>query len=99
MPIWVQFLLLIQTIFVSAQPVDQAPVSFIDSAVFYSYGQQVTFQVKIQAQEDIEEISLFIQAEGDSTHLVDITPNQLGEVTYQYDLSTNPLRPFTRVHF
>jgi hypothetical protein len=103
LPIWFQFLFLIQTVFYNPQAIEKSEVFFIDSTVSYTYGQQATFQVKIQSQEEIEELGLFIQAEGDSTHLVplgpDHLPDQLGKFIYQHDLSTYPLRPFSRVNF
>jgi hypothetical protein len=99
LPIWVQFLLLVQTIFSNAQPDIQTAVSFVDSSVFYTYGEQVTFQVKIETQDEIEDISIFIQVEDGDTQLIDIWPDENGVIHYQYDLDTNALRPFSRVYF
>lgn len=99
LPIWIQFLFLVQTILFNPQHFEQSAISFADSAVSYIYGEQATFQVQIQTEEEIEELGLFIQADGDSTHLIKISPDPFGKVLFRLNLSETPLRPFARVNF
>ncbi len=74
-------------------------VQFSDVAEFYEFGKQIVFQVKITSDEQIKELNLFLEPEGQETRIETIRPNQQGEVVYAYDLEKNPLRPFTRVTY
>ncbi len=74
-------------------------VQFSDVAEFYEFGKQIVFQVKIISDEQIKEVNLFLEPEGQETRIETIQVNQQGEIIYAYDLEKNPLRPFTHVTY
>lgn len=74
-------------------------VEFSDLAVFYRYGEQVTFQVQLSLPEAVSQLYLFFQAEGETTRTEKVTINPEGEVIYKYNLANKPLRPFARVDY
>ena len=73
---------------------DQVVVS--DVAVFYNYGQEATFQARVQPAGDVQDIYLFLQPQGMAARVEKAALNQNGELVYRYDLSKNQLRPFAR---
>lgn len=85
--------------FTSVNAQSAPTVEFNDLAVFYKYGEQVTFQARISSDEVVQQVHLFIQPVGEATRVEKTTINQDGEVIFKYSLVNKPLRPFTRVEY
>jgi Peptidase MA superfamily len=78
----------------SAQSTPEAVILFKDVSVFYDYGKEITFQTTLQTDEEVKEIFLFIQPEGQNARTETVTANENGEVLFTYDAAASPLRPF-----
>lgn len=93
-------LITVIALFVPAQPgFAQVKVEFSDLGVFYTFGEKLTFQAKIEPPAAIQDLQLLLQPEGQNTILERVTPNAQGEVIFNLDLKQTPLRPFTRVEY
>jgi len=77
----------------------QSQVEFTDVAAFYTYGDEITFQAKITPFENIQNLFLFIQPEGQSARLQNVDLNEFGEALFSYDLVNSPLRPFAKITY
>ena len=78
----------------------QSGIEVTDVGVFDDFGQQVTFQARIQSQVPIESATLVFSDNFDE--IVRRFPVNLGEdgiVTYRYDVIQNVLRPFVTITF
>lgn len=76
-----------------------AIVQFSDIGEFYEFGREITFQAKITSEDQIKEVHLFLELEGQETRIEIVQPNPQGEIHHKYDLEKNPIRPFTRVTY
>lgn len=93
-------LLLLITFSAFATPVSAAAgAEVIDIAVFYSFGQEVTFQAQLQPADDWGEVNLFLQPEGYPARVVPVTPATDGGIIVRYNLTENPLPAFTPVTY
>ena len=77
----------------------QTTVNISDVSVIYAFGEQAIFQAKIQSNIPIQQTFLFMLPEGQSTRIVNINLNDQGQTNLQYDLKSNPVRPFARVAY
>ena len=87
-------LILLTSVHAFAQSSPETTLLFTDVSVFYDYGKEVTFQTTLQTDEEVKEIFLFIQPEGQGARTESVTANENGEVIFTYDAAANPLRPF-----
>ena len=83
----------------SAKSSPEAVLLFKDVSVFYDYGKEVIFQTTIQTDEEVKDILLFIQPEGQNARTESVTANENGEVIFTYDAAANPLRPFANTDY
>lgn len=77
----------------------QTRIEFSDVKAYYTYGEQVVFQAKLQLVEQVKEVYLFIQPLGESTRVEKIDFNPQGEIVFPYDLHQHVLRPFARTDY
>lgn len=70
-----------------------------DVAAFYTYGESVTFQARLNAVDALDEVYLMIQPEGQSTRIETLDWTPAGEIVFNYDLNLHPLRPFGRTYY
>ena len=78
----------------------QSTIQMNDVGVTYTFGEQITFSAKIQAQSAIQEVYLFFQAEGDqNTRTVPLTIAADGSANYTYLIQNGLLRPFSHLFF
>jgi hypothetical protein len=82
-----------------AQSTPESALLFKDMTVFYDYGKEIIFQTTLQTDEDVKEIFLFIQPEGQNARAEAVTANENGEVIFTYDAAANPLRPFATTEY
>jgi hypothetical protein len=78
-----------------------AGVGISNIAVFYTYGSQVTFQATFEPANSlqIKAVKLYLLAPGQNTRVIDVQPNQNGELLHQLDIEKNPLRPFASIEY
>ncbi len=84
---------------IAARPLPLQGVEFTNVSQFFEFGQQIVFQVTIKTPQPIEEVVLFLQPEGENTRLFQLDPGEQGEIVYQMDTTTNPVRAFSRVEY
>ncbi|MDX9863599.1 MAG: peptidase MA family metallohydrolase [Anaerolineaceae bacterium] len=77
-----------------AQSAPEAVFLFKDVTVFYEYGKEIIFQTTLQTEEEVKEIFLFIQPQGQNVRTETVTGSENGEVIFTYDAAAAPLRPF-----
>jgi len=70
-----------------------------DVVAFYTYGQNVTFQARINPPTGVEAVDLMIQPEGQTTRIEPVSWTKSGEILFDYDLVAHPLRPFGRTYY
>ncbi len=71
----------------------------VDAAVFYIYGQQATFQARVQSDATWQEVDLFLQPLGYPARVEKLSPAKDGGIVYTYDLAAKPLPAFTPVKY
>ncbi len=101
MRLWLAFMLLITNL-ASFQPQNSATpaIEFSGLAAEYSFGEKITFHFIVSNLEQVKEIYLFLKPAGDATITKNISPAlSFGTMQYVYDLSQQPLRPFTTVTY
>ena len=76
-----------------------AQVDVQDVVADYTYGISVTFQARLTALEDVDQVYLMIQSEGENTRIEELKWNSEGKILYTYDLSLHPLRPFSHTYY
>ena len=101
MRLWLAlFLLLTNLPFTQMQSDSQAAVQFSDLAVSYQFGQQATFQAQVTPADQVKDVFLFLQLEGEpSTRTEKVPVDASGAIRYTYDLVQKPLRPFAAVEY
>ena len=68
MRLWLALFLLITNLpFTQMQSDSQAAVQFSDLAVSYQFGQQATFQAQVTPADQVKDVFLFLQQEGETT--------------------------------
>jgi hypothetical protein len=77
----------------------QTRTEFSDVKAYYTYGEQVVFQAKLQPVDQVKEVYLFIQPVGESTRVEKVDFNSQGEIVFPYDLRQHLLRPFARTDY
>jgi hypothetical protein len=84
-----------------AQPVQaQSSVELTDVGATYTFGEQITFSARIQAQSSIQAAYLLFQVEGDpNTHTVPLSLTADGTAEYSHLIRNGLLRPFSRIVF
>jgi hypothetical protein len=83
----------------SPSPDAQSTVEIRNAPVTYHFGEQVHFQASFFSHTPIQAVHLFIQPEGQTTHLEPVTLNQRGEISFVYNARENPLRPFAPITY
>jgi hypothetical protein len=63
------------------------------------FGEKITFQVELDQPETINNAFLFVQPDGQEPEIFPFPPSAQAESTIEYDLSSNPLRPFVWVSY
>lgn len=84
---------------VSAQTLPKETVDFRNVNTFYQFGKEIIFQATFQPQEQVKEVFLYIQPEGQNARIEAVIPNENGEIIYEYDAAANPLRPFAHTQY
>jgi hypothetical protein len=74
-------------------------VSITDLGVSYVFGEHMSFQARILSIDPIQDVFLFIQAEGQDSAVEKMTLSGQGELSFTYDLQQNPLPPFSKVTY
>lgn len=78
----------------------QGPFEVSDVQVVYNFGEQITFQARIQSPVGISQASILFRAETEPiTRVEPLTPAADGSVSFQYNATQNILPPFSRVIF
>lgn len=78
----------------------QARLQIVDATVTYIFGGKATFQARLQTDVPIKTATLSIRPQGDARPQVEtLTPDARGNLVYQYDLASNPLRAFSKVDY
>ncbi len=101
MRLWLAFMLLITNLAIF-QPQNSATpaIEFSGLGSEYRFGEKITFTVTISHPEQVQELYLFLKPAGDATLTEKISPAfDAGRLQYIYDLSRQPLRPFTTVTY
>lgn len=84
----------------ASQAQAQSVIEVKDVFVDYEFGEYVVFHASLLPPSAIQEAYLFFQAVGDeNTHTVPLTLSEDGQVAYQHNIQSGPLRPFARVFF
>jgi len=76
-----------------------AEVRFEDVAVFYQFGDQATFQARVEAPSPIVEVVLLIQSAPYPPINQALTLEEGNQVVFQLDLQKNDIRPFSLVDY
>jgi hypothetical protein len=97
---WLILLFLLgNLVFPKTQILQQNSVTFSDAAIFYTFGNQVRFQITIASPGPIREASLFIQPEGEGARIEPVSINSQGQGITDYNARLHPLRPYARTYF
>lgn len=81
-------------------PTQAEDVLVTDASVEYTFGEKITFQARIKSAAPIQNVIILFGGEEDTyteSGQANISPD--GLVTYDYDLSTHPIRTFSRVDY
>jgi len=82
------------------EPAGQSPSVTVDNlGVDYTFGEELTFNVRIQSTEDIQTVMLFISPAGKDAIYKQVEPDAVGEIHLKVDARELPLRPFTNNRF
>lgn len=94
------FFLLILFSQVSARPFQKnsEAIDFV-SDISYKFGDQISFTGKISPLLDIHQAILFIQTSPVNTSSIPLVLNAQQEFFYRLDLSTDPITPFSTIHY
>ncbi len=76
----------------------QGQVSITDMAVFYTFGDQITFQARIESNETIQTVYLALQPTGEAPRLTSIAFSQ-NEIIVQRPAAEIGIRPFSEVTY
>lgn len=98
--LWMMVFLLLANLLLGAAPASASfAVEITESNVFYDYGQQATFQAQIEPADSWREVNLFLQPQGASARVEQVTPDRDGGIVYIYNLAEKPLPAFTLITF
>ena len=79
----IALLALFSLAFIPATPSFQTGVVVSDVDVFYNYGQEATFQARIQPAIDVKDVHIFLQPQGMPARVEQAEVNQDGELVYR----------------
>ncbi len=97
---WPTVVLILICVLLVTTPAAAAPVADVtDIAVFYTFGQEATFQARLRPAEDWAEVNLFLQPQGHPARVLPVMPDQDGGIILRYNLRENPLPVFTPVTY
>lgn len=72
----------------------------MDAQVEYIFGEKISFDVSIQSEEPVNQVTLFMKPEGQSdTQVVPATVDPDGRIRASYDLNQHPLRVFSHISY
>jgi len=96
---WLITILFITSLFLAASAPHQADFEFSDIAVFYNYGDQVSFQAHVQSSQPADKAFLYVRLLNQNTNVHEIPLTAEGDILYSINLKQFPLRPFTQVTY
>jgi hypothetical protein len=78
----------------------QSALRVSDVQIEYTFGKEITFSARLQADEPIRSAGLSFQAEGEpNARSIPVSVDQGGQARYTYPLEAGMLRPFARITF
>lgn len=78
----------------------QEDLAVSDVNVIYNFGEQITFQARVQTSAPIAQASVLFRASKEQvTHVEPLTINSDGTASFRYDAAHNVLAPFSIVMF
>ncbi len=100
MPHFLLALALIGNLFSTVQPQPLgANVQVTDTHIDYRFGDEITFQARLVSDTPIQQTALFFQPTGEDTRVEPVTADGQGNVSYEYLIQGQPIRPFARVYY
>ncbi len=91
------FLLLIITTPLSVQAEDGVEV--LDERVEYTFGGELVFQIELESEMTVSQITLVLQAPGISTFVGEVLFISPGQAQFVYDLEQRPLPAFSTITY
>jgi len=77
----------------------QTSVAILSESVEYSYGEELVFQIELDSEVSISQITLVLQAPGISSFVGEVSLNSSGQGQFVYDLSQRPLPTFANITY
>ncbi len=96
MRFWIIFGLILSAL---TTPASQTGLDVYDLGVDYQFGQKITFRAQVQSAEQVKEVYVLYQPEGQDSIVRRMAFNQDGLATLQVDLSQSPIRPFVNISY
>jgi len=88
------------TLFNARQAYGQGGIQVTDAGVVYNFGEQITFQARIQSSIPIKQVSiLFREVNETVTRVETVQVGEGGKILFRYDATQNVLPPFSMVVF
>jgi len=76
----------------------RSDVQVVDIQISHIFGEQIDLQAKVETNDPVEQIQVFIQSEDTNTLAIEpLSPTPDGEIYYIFDLTQNPVRAFSEL--
>jgi hypothetical protein len=100
MRIWLAAISLLISTLLSTAPVSaQSSLGVLQSSVNYQYGQQISFTVQFNTDQNIREAFLYLQPSGEATRLERLDLDDLGQAMVTLNVAEDPIRPFAGIRY
>lgn len=96
---WLLLFLLTANFLVPGLRNHQETISFGTPKVEIEFGKQVIFEIHANPADDISEVFLSIQPQGESVRVKQASFDKEGNVFIQYDTRTDPFHPFSQIEY